>query len=280
MEKGTVINILDKGYVKLIDSMGDDLTPLRAARMSTGNETGVSETKDDGLRDYLWRHQHTSPFEFCDLILEIQCPIFIAREWMRHRTFSYNEFSQRYSEALDIYYVPEIERMALQSNVNNQGSGEKMPAHIADAISQEMEAEQIKQRSQYDAYIDSGLSRELARINMPVSNYTKFQVKGNLKNWMHFIKLRIAEGAQYEIRVYAQAILDICRAIWPKLTDVFEEHTLEAVTFSRTEMELLTQMLAEYEVEKSTFLGTLDMRKLPASRQREFFAKLGLNDSE
>lgn len=269
MEKGTIINVLDKGYVKLIDFMGDDLMPLRAARMSTGNPTGVDEKKDDGLRDYLWRHEHTSPFEFNDLVLEVKVPIFIAREWMRHRTFSYNEFSQRYAEAIDEYYLPEAGRLEYQSKMNNQGSSGLLPEEIADEILEDMKMEQVRQRLNYDAYIKDGLARELARINMPVSNYTMFQVKGNLKNWMHFVKLRSAPGAQYEIRVYAQAILKIIESLWPKQAEVYKEHTLEAVKFSRTEMEILRSI-----IEDGPEFMNLD--KLPPSRQREFKEKLGL----
>jgi thymidylate synthase (FAD) len=276
MEKGTVLNVLDHGYVKLVDSMGDDLFPLESARMSTGNPTGVDEKKDDGLRDYLWRHQHTSPFEFNVLALEVQAPIFIVREWMRHRTFSYNEYSQRYAEALDVYYVPEFDRLEGQSKTNAQGSNGLLPATDRVEILAMMKQEQGYQRDTYEHYIGAGLARELARINMPVSNYSKFRVVGNMKNWMHFVKLRIDKGAQYEIRVFAEAILEIMRSLWPKMTDVFEEHTLEAKSFSRTELEILKAMLSHYDIGKDDFNGSVDMRALPPSRQRELFEKLGM----
>jgi thymidylate synthase (FAD) len=276
MEKGTVLNVLDHGYVKLVDSMGDDLFPLESARMSTGNPTGVDEKKDDGLRDYLWRHQHTSPFEFNVLALEVQAPIFIVREWMRHRTFSYNEYSQRYAEALDVYYVPEFDRLEGQSKTNAQGSNGLLPATDRVEILAMMKQEQGYQRDTYEHYIGAGLARELARINMPVSNYSKFRVVGNMKNWMHFVKLRIDKGAQYEIRVYAEAILKMMESLWPKMTEVFKEHTLEAKTFSRTELEILKAMLSHYDIGKDDFKGSVDMRALPASRQRELFEKLGL----
>jgi thymidylate synthase (FAD) len=276
MEKGTVLKVLDHGYVKLVDSMGDDLFPLESARMSTGNPTGVDEKKDDGLRDYLWRHQHTSPFEFNILALEVQAPIFIVREWMRHRTFSYNEYSQRYAEALDVYYVPEFDRLEGQSKTNAQGSNGLLPATDRVEILAMMKQEQGNQRDTYEHYIGAGLARELARINMPVSNYSKFRVVGNMKNWMHFVKLRIDKGAQYEIRVFAEAILEIMRSLWPKMTDVFEEHTLEAKSFSRTELEILKAMLSHYDIGKDDFNGSVDMRALPPSRQRELFEKLGM----
>lgn len=277
------VGVLDHGYVGLVGSWGDDLEPLRAARMSTDNPTGVNEKKDDSLREYLWRHQHTSPFEFNELILEIQCPLFVAREWMRHRTFSYNEFSQRYSEALDIYYLPVLERMEKQSSINNQGSDGAMDSDVATFIISEMQQEQTEHRNTYNKYLEDGLARELARINMPVSNYTKFRVKGNLKNWFHFVNLRIRSGAQYEIRVYAQAILEIVRELWPKMADVFEEYTLYAITLGKTEKEILLEFM-EVVVEaarhdsKLTAKGLMEILtkdKLTGLRKNEFMLKMG-----
>jgi thymidylate synthase (FAD) len=278
------ISLLDHGYVQLVGSWGDDLEPLRSARMSTNNETGINEKKDDNLREYLWRHQHTSPFEFAELILEIQTPLFVAREWMRHRTFSYNEFSQRYSEALDIYYVPVLERMELQSNINNQGSEGKMDEETAMFIIAEMQREHIEHRETYNKYIDEGLARELARLNMPVSNYTKFRVKGNLKNWFHFINLRIRSGAQYEIRVYAEAILTIVRELWPKMAGVFEEYTLYAISLGKTEKEIMLEFLdgcmevarMDSQITSQEFMDILTKDKLTGMRKREFMLKLGL----
>lgn len=277
------VNVLDHGYVGLVGHWGDDLEPLRAARMSTDNPTGVHEKKDDTLRDYLWRHQHTSPFEFAELILEIQTPLFVAREWMRHRTFSYNEFSQRYSEALDLYYLPVLQRMELQSNINNQGSDGQMDEETAMFIIAEMEREQIQHRETYNKYIDDGLARELARINMPVSNYTKFRVKGNLKNWFHFVNLRIRSGAQYEIRVYAEIILEVIRELWPKMAGVFEEYTLYAISLGKTEKEILLEFLetcieAARHDSQLTAQGLMEILtgdKLTGLRKREFMLKLG-----
>lgn len=291
MEKDTVFNVLDKGYVKFIGSWGDDLEPLKAARMSTNNPTGVSEVKDDGLRDYLWRHQHTSPFEFAELILEIKCPIFVAREWMRHRTQSFNEFSQRYSEAIDEYYLPDLDRLMSQSQTNNQGSDAPLDLEDREFIRELMQAEQTTHLNNYMQILDMGLARELARNNMPVSNYTKFRVKANLKNWLHFINLRISDKAQYEIRVYADTIFNqIIKALFPKIADTFEEHTLYAISLSRLEKSIVQDFmrlsfsysrenpdsspkdLLDKIISVSAKLGMV----LPKLRVKELYEKLGI----
>jgi len=265
---------LDHGYIKVIDYMGDDLSPLEAARMSTGNETGSDQAKDDNLRDYLWRHKHATPFEMNALQLEVQCPIFVAREWMRHRVpFSYNEYSQRYSEALDLYYVPSEPRVrnGSQSLINKQGSEGQIEESVTWNIINSMVDEQETQREIYMNYINQGLSRELARNNIPVSNYTRFRVQSNLRGWLQFVDLRIRQNAQYEIRVYAKAIAKIIEEIYPKTWQVFEEHTLYGHSFSRKEIQVLQKILKDLGIKKEEvedFLGK--------SRSREFFQKLGL----
>jgi thymidylate synthase (FAD) len=254
--------------------MGDDLSPLEAARMSTGNETGSDQAKDDNLRDYLWRHKHATPFEMNALQLEVQCPIFVAREWMRHRVpFSYNEYSQRYSEALDLYYVPSEPRVrnGSQSLINKQGSEGQIEESVTWNIINSMVDEQETQREIYMNYINQGLSRELARNNIPVSNYTRFRVQSNLRGWLQFVDLRIRQNAQYEIRVYAKAIAKIIEEIYPKTWQVFEEHTLYGHSFSRKEIQVLQKILKDLGIKKEEvedFLGK--------SRSREFFQKLGL----
>lgn len=265
---------LDHGYIKVIDYMGDDLSPLEAARMSTGNETGVDEAKDDNLRDYLWRHKHATPFELNALQLEVQCPIFVAREWMRHRVpFSYNEYSQRYSEALDLYYVPAEMRVehGSQSLINKQGSDGKLSRETTWSIINSMVDEQETQREIYKNYLDQGLSRELARNNMPVSNYTRFRVQANLRGWLQFIDLRIRHNAQYEIRVYAKAIANIIKELYPKTWKVFEEHTLHGHSFSRKEIVLLQTILKDLGINKQEVEEVLGK-----SKAREFFEKLGI----
>ncbi len=268
------IKCLDHGYVRVVDLMGDDLSPLEAARMSTGNETGADPVKDDGLRDYLWRHKHATPFEMNALQLEVQCPIFVAREWMRHRVpFSYNEYSQRYSEALDLYYVPTTDRIqnGAQSNINKQSSDGLIPKETSERITNHMQDEHIAQREMYESYLDYGLSRELARLNIPVSNYTKFRVQANLRGWLQFVDLRIRPNAQHEIRVYAEAIADIIKHFYPKTYEVFEEYTLLGASFGYSELSIIRDIMSELELDKPRIV-----EKLGKSKAREFFTKLGI----
>lgn len=219
--------LLDLGYLKYIDHMGDDMMPLEAARMSTGNPTGLDIEKDDKLRSYLWRHGHATPFEMSVLQVEVQCPIFVAREWMRHRTFSYNEFSGRYAEMPDMYYLPGESRIVSQSQINKQGSGYVL-AHAAVEEARDIILDNNNEsRKAYERLIELGVAREVARSVLPVSQYTRFRAQANLRNWLHFVNLRIADNAQYEIRVYAEAAAKIIKKIWPKTWEVFEIYTLK-----------------------------------------------------
>ncbi len=277
-----VIPVLDHGFVQYIAHMGDDLTPLEAARMSTGNPTGVDEKHDAATRDYLWRHQHSTPFEMSVLQVEMQMPIFVAREQMRHRTFSYNEYSQRYSEALDKYYLPEMTRVQGQSQTNKQGSDGALDEKVIFSFLNSVEDEQQTHREIYEGYLENGIARELARINMPVSNYTKMRAQANLRNWLHYLNLRMAPNAQYEIRVYAYAVAGIIKALWPQTWAVFEEHTLNGATFSQTERQILKQLLLELndmvEGEEETLKGYLASKiganQLSKAKVREFLAKI------
>lgn len=275
---GEPIPRLNHGFLRYVAHMGDDLTPLEAARMSTGNPTGVDAAKDAATRDYLWRHAHATPFEMTALQLEVQCPLFVAREWMRHRVpFSYNEYSQRYSEALDLYYVPTEERVrqAGQSSTNKQGSGEPLADEVVYGFLNSVDDEQETQRDIYSGYLESGIARELARINMPVSNFTRFRVQSNLRGWFNFLNLRMRENAQYEIRVYAEAIAHVIELLWPETWAVFEEHTLEAASLSFTERQILSRILRT-KLEASE-LDQLIGDARSSSQVREFKAKLMLD---
>lgn len=218
--------VLNHGYIKYIDHMGNDLMPLEAARMSTGNPTGSDIEKDDRLRSYLWKNAHATPFEMSALQVEVQCPIFVAREWMRHRTFSYNEFSGRYAEMPDMFYLPDLSRMVKQSDSNKQMSGQQMPETDSMILREHMRDANKSARMIYEYLLSMGVAREVARCVLPVSQYTRFRAQANLRNWLHFLNLRMAENAQYEIRVYADAAAEIVKAIWPKTWEVFEKYTL------------------------------------------------------
>jgi thymidylate synthase (FAD) len=219
--------ILDHGYVEYVDHMGDDYMPLEAARMSTGNPTGVDVEKDNKLRDYLWRNGHATPFEMSVLQVEVQCPIFVAREWMRHRTMSYNEFSGRYAVMPDLYYVPDASRVVKQHQTNKQMSGDQMSKAEVDSVIISIDQANRMARFIYDDLIAKGVAREIARCVLPVSQYTKFRAQANLRNWFNFLNLRMDEAAQYEIRVYAEQVAEIISSIWPQTYQVFEKHTLK-----------------------------------------------------
>lgn len=267
------VKLWNAGYCKYIDHMGDDLRPLVSARMSTLNPTGVDKTKDDGLRDYLWRHRHTSVFEQCELVVEVQVPIFIARQIVRHRTFQLNEFSMRYSEPLHEYYVPAPDYISIDDKHNKQGSGENADEQTVSDFINDSLSDVILNKARYDKYRDLGVAKERVRDFQPVSAYTRMMLKCNLRNWFHFLELRLKPGAQREIRDVANAIYAIIKDLFPLCAETFEENTLDAVTFSKTEMEVLKAMitgdLEYYEIEE--YSGGL----LIGSRLREFKAKLG-----
>ncbi len=273
------IPLLNHGYIKYIAHMGDDLMPLSAARMSTGNPTGVDAAKDAGTRDYLWRHAHSTPFEMSVLQIEVQCPLFVRSEWHRHRTQSYNEASGRYMEMPDIQYMPESDRLQPQSLTNKQGSEGDLSPELRAEMLRRMNDEQRLVRENYEWYLEQGLAREVARINMPLSQYTRFRAQANLRNWFHFLNLRMASNAQYEIRVYAHALAEIVRKLWPETWAVFEEHTLEAASFSKSERAVLADLMAAAfadlpDAEREAKIAEIAGDRLSKGRLREFLGKL------
>lgn len=236
--------VLDAGYVQLIDWMGAEESIIEAARMSTSGgfvswEPYPDHPKGDlGLLTYLYREGHHTPFEMCDLLIEVRLPIFVAREWMRHRTLSYNELSARYTQMPNLHYVPPLERMVRQSDTNKQGSAlEPLDPHIAGALQSGFRNEQEEIYDRYENSLELGLVREVARVNTPVSRYTQMRVKGNLRNWLHFLSLRMAPNAQQEIRVYANAVAEIVKQHWPRTYELFEEWDLHGKRLSRTQLE-------------------------------------------
>ena len=239
----TTINVLDHGYVKLIDTMGNDETIIEAARMSTGKGFQGWGPKEDGkpgdekLLAFLWENQHTTPFEMCELALEVQAPIMVFREWHRHRTQSYNEFSARYEKMPDLHYLPAPERVQKQSTSNKQGSAEPMQG--ANSYRAGWEKEQKMVFDAYEQAIEDGMAKEVARLNCPVSRYSKMRVKANLLNWFRFLGLRMAPNAQWEIRQYANAVASIVKSWCPRSYALFEEHTLYGVRLSRSQVAAL-----------------------------------------
>lgn len=276
---GEPVPVLDHGYLRYVAHLGDDLTPLEAARMSTGNATGVDTAKDAATRDYLWRHAHATPFEMAVLQIEVQVPIFVAREWHRHRTQSFNEASGRYMEMPSLYYQPAPNRFQQQSTTNKQGSQGEIEEALRQEMLHRMQEEQELVRNNYKWYLANGLTREVARIDLPLSQYTRFRAQANLRNWLHFLKLRMAENAQYEIRMYAHTLAKIVAMLWPETWAVFVEHTLEGTVLSRTELQVLRQLLLDMLGDEQDLAQYLDAKlgdTLPTSRKREFLGKLGI----
>lgn len=218
------INILDHGFVRLVDYMGNDLSIVRAARVSYAADwrTGDNEKSDEKLIQYLIRNHHTSPLESIVFTFEIKCPIFIARQWHRHRTWAYNEVSARYTELPEEFYVPMLNNITTQSKDNKQArTNDRHPECSYIATYSRIIAESAF--AQYKEFIAMGCPRELARAILPVSTYTRFFGTVNLHNLFHFLTLRLHAHAQYEIRVYAEAILSIIRNICPVTVSTWEE---------------------------------------------------------
>jgi len=236
------IQVLDKGFVRLVDYMGSDSRIVQAARVSYGAGTKTVR-QDRGLIHYLMKHRHTSPFEQVHLTFHTKMPIFVARQWVRHRTAKLNEISARYSIMRDEFYLPDADKVAVQSESNKQGRGDSVPFDEAMSIIREMEASQRTSYAQYEQLIEQGVARELARTVLPVSLYTEWYWTIDLHNLFHFLALRMDPHAQYEIRVFAEAMARCAQAVAPMAYEAFEEHILGSVSFSRAECEALVQML-------------------------------------
>lgn len=237
------VAVLDHGLVRLVDVMGDDAAIVQAARVSYGKGTKTVR-EDRGLIRYLVSHRHTSPLEMCEIKLHCKMPIFVARQWIRHRTANVNEVSGRYSVLPDEMYVPDPFAISLQSANNKQGRAEgKVDDSLADEFLQMLEEAQRSARETYEDSLELGIARELSRINLPVSQYTEWYWKIDLKNLLNFLNLRLDSHAQYEIRVYALAIAQIVKSWVPLVWEAFEDFELHAVTFSAPEQELLFQLI-------------------------------------
>jgi len=247
--------VLDHGFVAVKDYMGNDLSILQMARMSYGRGTkGVSD--DRALLRYLMRHLHTSPFEGCVIKLHVKLPIFVMRQWVRHRTASLNEYSARYSVMPDEFYLPEPDQLAVQSADNKQGRGEQLTPEQSAEVLRLLNDDARAAFASYHRLLNAdeegrtldedgiGIARELARIGLPLSTYTQMYWQTNLHNLMHFLRLRADIHAQWEIRVFAEKILDIMTDWVPMTAEAFRDYQLEAVRFSRMEVALVKDMLA------------------------------------
>lgn len=267
------IKVLDKGYVRYVTHCGSDEGIIEAARMST-DKGFQGWDKDEALLDFLWSNSHHTPFEFPDLTLEVQAPIMVFREWHRHRTMSVNEMSGRYTVLPDLYYAPELDRIQKQSTVNKQGSGEDFESYAAVITRADIRDMQAAIRTHYESYIEDGVAKEIARINNPVSQYSKMRVKANLRNWHHFLGLRMAPNAQWEIRQYANEVAKIIQFLYPRTYALFEEYSLNGAHFGKTERQLISRLLEGMNREEIESIVTLKLG-VDTRKSKEFMEKIG-----
>ena len=260
--------VLDHGFVRVVDYMGDDAAIVQAARVSYGR--GTRRVQDDaGLIDYLMRHRHSTPFEMCEIKFHVKLPIFVARQWIRHRTANVNEISARYSVLDKEYYLPAPAQLAAQSSVNRQGRGEALPPERAAAVLELLRADAERCYRHYEEMLDpdgAGLARELARLNLTLATYTQWYWKIDLHNLFHFLALRADAHAQYEIRAYAGAMLEVVRRWVPLAYGAFVKNRLGAVTLSAPALAVVRRMLAGEAVEQAgSGLSPREWRELMAA---------------
>lgn len=241
------IPVLDHGFVQLIDYMGDDAAVVQAARVSYGRGTKkVSE--DRGLIRYLMRHRHSTPFEMAEIKVSVKLPIFIARQWIRHRASSYNEYSARYSILSKEFYLPDPMHMAKQSSTNRQGRGETLSPEqaleVLDILKADADRTYANYEAMYDPEGDYGLARELARINLTLNTYTQWYWKIDLHNFMHFLSLRADHHAQYEIRAYAEVLLDILSKWCPLTHEAFVDYRMGAASLSKQMISVVQRLIS------------------------------------
>ncbi|MGN7679022.1 MAG: FAD-dependent thymidylate synthase [Anaplasma sp.] len=261
--------VLDHGFVRVVDYMGSDDSVVQAARVSYGRGTKRT-SQDAALINYLMRHAHTSPFEMCEIKLHVKLPIFVARQWVRHRTASINEYSARYSVLDKEFYVPEMQEVAEQSTNNAQGRGDPLPADVAGEVIELLKHNARRMYDDYEMLLARGLARELARMNLTLNCYTQWYWKVNLHNLLRFLKLRSGLGAQYEIRAYADLILEIVKLWVPKVYAAFVEYGLEAVTLSRSAIMTVRKMLNGEEVSlEESGMGRREWSELMSVLQHE-----------
>ena len=275
------IPVLDHGFVRVVDYMGDDGAVVQAARVSYGR--GTRQVREDaGLIRYLLRHRHTTPFEMCEIKLHVKLPIFVARQWIRHRTANVNEYSARYSVLDREFYLPAPEQLAAQSTANRQGRGDVLQGDEARDVLEVLKADATRAFDHYEAMLNEdaeggrlvedrvGLARELARINLPLSAYTQWYWKVDLHNFMHFLALRADSHAQYEIRVYADAMMSVLERWVPATFAAFRDYRLDAAELSGPAVAVVRRLLAGEAVEPgSSGLAPREWRELMQLLGRE-----------
>jgi len=271
------VSVLDHGFVRTIDYMGDDAAVVQAARVSYGK--GTKKVSDDaGLIKYLLRHRHTTPFEMCEIKFHIKVPIFIARQWIRHRTANINEYSARYSVLDREFYIPSMDQLASQSTQNHQGRGDVLDGAEANEVLQILKEDSLRN---YDHYVEmlnedsdgnkidktrNGLARELARMNLTLNAYTQWYWKIDLHNLLHFLSLRADAHAQYEIRVYADAMLETVKRWVPITYEAFQQYRVGGVNLSEAALTVVKKMLTGDQIaQEDSGMSKREWRELMAT---------------
>jgi thymidylate synthase (FAD) len=274
--------VLDHGFVRLVDYMGDDGAIVQAARVSYGKGTRTARN-DRGLIRYLLRHRHTTPFEMCEIKLHVKLPIFVARQWIRHRTANVNEYSARYSILDREFYLPSPDKIALQSSTNRQGRGDVVTDEQAAAVIDLLRRDATTTYETYDQLLndagdgepvredDPQIARELARVNLTLAYYTQWYWKVDLHNLLHFLSLRMDSHAQYEIRVYADIIGALVKAWVPVVWEAFEDYRLGGAFFAKQELDVIRRLLQGEDADTLLPQTGLSLRE-----RREFRKKLGI----
>ena len=275
------VPVLDHGFIRVIDYMGDDAAIVQAARVSYGKGTKLAQN-DAGLINYLMRHRHTTPFEMCEIKYHVKLPIFIARQWIRHRTANVNEYSARYSILDKEYYIPAPDQLAAQSQVNKQGRDQVLEgaeaARVFDLLKADAEtcyrnyADMLNEDEAGNIVDESrqGLARELARMNLTLNTYTQWYWKVDLHNLMHFLSLRADTHAQYEIRVYAEVMLDMLKRWLPLTYDAFVQYRMGGVHLSEKALATVRRMLSGEAVSsEDSGLSKREWRELMESLGRD-----------
>ena len=251
----TAYHVLDHGFVRVIDYMGDDNAITQAARVSYGKGT-KAVSNDEGLIRYLMRHWHSTPFEMCEVKFHVKLPVFVARQWIRHRTANVNEYSARYSILDREFYIPQPDALNAQSTVNNQGRGAVLQGAEAERVLEILKADSTRAYDNYEEMLSQdgkdGLARELARMNLPANIYTQWYWKVDLHNLFHFLRLRADAHAQYEIRVYADLMCNLVKDWVPFAYGAFEDYRLGGANLSATGVACLRRMVKGEEVTQET----------------------------
>ncbi|UWI83228.1 FAD-dependent thymidylate synthase [Wolbachia endosymbiont of Howardula sp.] len=254
--------VLDHGFIRVIDYMGSDSAIVQAARVSYGTGT-KSINQDEELIKYLMRHCHTTPFEMCEIKFHVKLPIFVARQWIRHRTANINEYSARYSILDNEFYIPNPENIAKQSDHNKQSRCETFNIEASQKIIDSLKKDTHLMYTHYDKFIRQGVAREIARINLTLNYYTQFYWKIDLHNLLHFLRLRAHPLAQYEMRVYAEVMIDIIKKWVPCAYNAFSEYCLDSVCISRRGLEIIRKLIKGEKITKEkSGLGTREWNEL------------------